>query len=106
LPRPIGGAFPAIFHDHGRDSIRPTFAARITSQRGTAPRPSAPRQHSSRIIEELLVLARGFDRGMIAGMVDNGLAMAEREILAASDGALVELIRIRISDAGRQALEG
>jgi hypothetical protein len=43
---------------------------------------------------------------MIAGMVDNGLAMAEREILAASDGALVELIRIRISDAGRQALEG
>lgn len=58
------------------------------------------------VIEDLLVLTHQFDRCMIAGLVDTGLARAEREMLAASDGAHVELIRIRISDAGRQAVEG
>jgi hypothetical protein len=57
------------------------------------------------IIEDVLVLGHGLDRALIVGLVDAGLAAAEREILAASDGALVELVRIRITDAGRRALE-
>jgi hypothetical protein len=57
------------------------------------------------IIEELLVLAHGFDRAAIAGLVDAGLAAARREILAASDHSTIQVARIRISDAGRQALE-
>jgi acetolactate synthase small subunit len=58
------------------------------------------------VIEELLVLAHGFNREMIAGLVVEGLATARREVLVASDGTMVELVRIRISDAGRRALEG
>jgi hypothetical protein len=57
------------------------------------------------VMEDLLVLTHQFDRAMIAGLVDDGLATAEREILATSDGTLVELIRIKISDAGRRVLE-
>jgi hypothetical protein len=58
------------------------------------------------IIEELLVLAHGFNRDMIAGLVEAGLATAQREILAASDRTTIDVVRIRISDAGRRALEG
>ncbi len=58
------------------------------------------------VIEELLVLAHGFNREMIAGLVVEGLATARQDILVASDGSMVDLVRIRISDAGRRALEG
>ena len=58
------------------------------------------------VIEDLLVHAYEFDGAIIAGLVDEGLATAHREILGASDGTTIEVIRIRISDAGRQALEG
>jgi hypothetical protein len=43
---------------------------------------------------------------MIAGLVDEGLATARREIIAASDRTTIEVARIMISDAGRSALEG
>jgi hypothetical protein len=43
---------------------------------------------------------------MISGLVDEGLATTRREILGASDGTTIEVSRIRISDAGRLALEG
>jgi hypothetical protein len=56
------------------------------------------------VTEELLVLAHGFDRDMIAGLVHNGLATAKREIV--SGRTMIEVIRIRITDAGRMALEG
>jgi hypothetical protein len=55
------------------------------------------------ITEELLALAHGFDRAMIAQLVDTGLATAQREIV--SGRATIEVVRIRISDAGRQAIE-
>jgi hypothetical protein len=56
--------------------------------------------------EDLLVVAHDFDRAIIAGLVEARLATAEREILTDSDGAPVEVVRIRISDAGRRPLEG
>jgi hypothetical protein len=58
------------------------------------------------IIEDLLVHTYEFDSDMIAGLVDKGLAIARIEILAASDRSTIEVRRISISDAGRQALEG
>ncbi len=58
------------------------------------------------IIEELLILAHGFNRAMIAGLVEAGLATAQREILTASDRTTEEVIRISITDAGRLAIEG
>jgi hypothetical protein len=55
------------------------------------------------ITEDLLALAHGFDRAMIAGLVDTGLAMAQHEIV--SGRTTIEVVRIRISEAGRQAIE-
>jgi hypothetical protein len=56
------------------------------------------------LIEELLVLAHGFDSDMIAGLVRAGLATARRETIRRS-GKPTEVVRIRITDAGWQALE-
>jgi hypothetical protein len=53
--------------------------------------------------EELLVLAHGFDSDMIAGLVHSGLAMARRENMKAGSRA-IEVVRIRITGAGRKAL--
>ena len=58
------------------------------------------------VIEDLLVHAYEFDRDMIAGLVDEGLATARRETLTAHDRTTIEAVRISISDAGRLALEG
>ena len=53
--------------------------------------------------EELLVLAHGFDGDMIAGLIRSGLAMPRRENMKVGDRA-VEVVRIRITGAGRDAL--
>ena len=58
------------------------------------------------VIEDLLVHAYEFDRDMIAGLVDEGLATAQREIVTAPGRTTTEVVRIRISDAGRKVLEG
>jgi len=53
--------------------------------------------------EELLVLLLGFDSDMIAGLINSGLAMARRENMKAGSRA-IEVVRIRITGAGREAL--
>ena len=58
------------------------------------------------IIEDLLELLHGFDRALITGLVDEGLATARREIVTATGGTTIEVVRIRISDAGRRVIEG
>jgi hypothetical protein len=53
--------------------------------------------------EALLVRAHGFNSDMITGLVSAGLAIAERETTKA--GAMpAEVVRIRITAAGQQAL--
>jgi hypothetical protein len=54
--------------------------------------------------EDLLALAHGFNSDMIAGLIRTGLATAQRETVEAS-GKSVEVVRIRITEAGRQTLE-
>jgi hypothetical protein len=56
------------------------------------------------VTEDLLVLAHGFDSDMTAGLVRAKLATAQRETVRAGDES-AEVIRIRITEAGRQALE-
>jgi hypothetical protein len=56
------------------------------------------------VTEDLLVLAHGFNSDMIAGLVRTKLATAQRETVKAG-GESVEVVRIRITEAGRQALE-
>ena len=58
------------------------------------------------ITEDLLAFAHGFDRVMIAGLVHEGLATAQREIVTVSQGGTIEVVRVRITDAGRMVLEG
>jgi hypothetical protein len=52
--------------------------------------------------EELL--GYGFSRRMLAGLVQSGLAAAEREVVKAGSKA-IEVSRIRIAKAGRRAVE-
>jgi hypothetical protein len=56
------------------------------------------------VTERLLVLAHGFDSDMIAGLVHEGLVAAKRESMKA-DGKTIEVVRFRITDAGRKAIE-
>ena len=53
--------------------------------------------------DELLVFVHEFDSNMIAGLVESGLAVARLENMKAGSRA-IEVIRIRISGAGRDAL--
>jgi hypothetical protein len=55
--------------------------------------------------EDFLVLAHGFERGMIAGLVREGLVTAHGEPTRAG-GKTVGVIRIQITAAGRKAIEG
>jgi hypothetical protein len=52
----------------------------------------------------LLVLDHGFERRVLAWLVKAGLAVAEREV-AMAGGKPVEIFRIRITAAGRSAIE-
>jgi hypothetical protein len=54
--------------------------------------------------EALLVRGHGFDSDMIAGLVRAGLATAERETMKAG-AKPVEVVRLRITAAGRTAIE-
>jgi len=55
--------------------------------------------------EALLVRAHGFESDMITGLVRAGLAAAEREALNAG-GKTIEVVRLRITETGRRAIEG
>jgi len=51
-----------------------------------------------------LLLAHGFKRRLIAGLVEAGLVTAKTEVMTAGERA-VHVMRIKITDAGRVALE-
>jgi hypothetical protein len=53
------------------------------------------------LTEELLVLAHGFDRALIARLLHGGLATVHREVVSS-----IAMVRIKITDVGRTALEG
>jgi hypothetical protein len=50
------------------------------------------------------LLAHGFDRDMIAGLVHEGFATTVREVVTCPGRAVIKVVRIRIT--GRKALEG
>ena len=54
--------------------------------------------------EALLVLVHGFDSGMVGGVVQAGLATAERETMKVG-AKPVEVVRLNITAAGRKAIE-
>jgi hypothetical protein len=54
---------------------------------------------------ELLVLGHGPSRRMLAGLVRRGLAAAKHEVMKAG-GKAIEVVRVRITAAGRRAVGG
>jgi hypothetical protein len=56
------------------------------------------------ITEELLVLAHGFDRALISGLLHEGLAMVRRETIE-TGGRTIEVVRLIITDVGRRAIQ-
>lgn len=57
------------------------------------------------VAAELLVLAHECSRDVLAGLVLAGLATVVAETLN-GDGPAIKIERVRITDAGRRALEG
>src|SRR5258708_22698273 len=55
--------------------------------------------------EDLLRVGHGFSRGMTAGLIRAGLALRYRMPLRVG-GRTIEVIYVRITDAGRRAIEG
>jgi hypothetical protein len=55
--------------------------------------------------KKVLEVAHGVDTDMIAGLVRAGLAAEERDVMKAG-GKTIEVVRIRITEAGRKAIEG
>ena len=55
--------------------------------------------------EELLVHSHGFRRPTIVGLVSAGLAATEREVVKAG-AKTIEVVRVRITEAGRKMIEG
>jgi hypothetical protein len=53
--------------------------------------------------EELLIRGHGFSRGVLASLVRRRLAAQEREV-AMAGGRAVEVVRLRITAAGRSAI--
>jgi hypothetical protein len=56
-------------------------------------------------LAEALLLTYGFTRDLLAGLIDAGLATAQRQRVKVG-GRTTEVVRIRITEAGRRALEG
>jgi hypothetical protein len=57
------------------------------------------------VTEDQLAFVHGLDRVMTAGLVREGLATTEREVVTGPGRGVIEVVRIRITDAGRQVLE-
>jgi hypothetical protein len=55
--------------------------------------------------EDLLIRSYGFSRGVLASLVRRRLAARESEVMEAS-GKTIEVVRLRITAAGRKAIEG
>jgi len=56
-------------------------------------------------LAEALLLTYGFTRDLLAGLVYTGLTTAQRQAVKAG-GKTIRVIRIRITEAGRRALDG
>jgi len=54
-------------------------------------------------LTETLLRTYGFTLRMLAGLIRAGLATAQRQTVKAS-GQTIKVVRIRITDAGRQAM--
>jgi hypothetical protein len=78
-------------------------APRITPERRRMLKLLARSRHG--VGEEPLLHGYGFGRPTIVGLVSAGLVTVEREVRKAR-GETIEVVRIRITEAGRKMIEG
>jgi hypothetical protein len=74
---------------------------RISSEQERALKLLASSPHG--INEELFIRSYGFSRGVLASLVRRRLAAADREV-AMAGGKAIEVVRLRITAAGRSAI--
>lgn len=55
-------------------------------------------------LTETLLRTYGFTRGMLANLIRIGFATAQHQTARAGGGKTVEVVRIKLTDAGRKAL--
>jgi hypothetical protein len=110
----IGGGPPAL----RRAGVAATYLATDTGGMATPPQKGRLSPQPRRAIEllellsssphgateTLLVRAHGFNSDMISGLVHDGLATAQRETMKAG-AKPIEVVRVRITDNGRKAIE-
>jgi hypothetical protein len=84
------------------EPIRPMARPSLTPERRRMLELLASNRHG--VSAELLVHGHGLSRRMLAGIVRAGLAAAKHEVIMAG-GKAVEVVRIRITNHGRRALE-
>jgi len=77
---------------------------RLSPERRRALRLLASRPRGA--AEEVLVLAHEFTRDMLAGLVLAGLATMVTDTMRSGGGPTIKVERYRITDDGREALEG
>jgi hypothetical protein len=51
------------------------------------------------------MLTYGFTRRLLTGLVHTGLATAQPETMKGADAETIDVVRIRITEAGRRAIE-
>ena len=54
--------------------------------------------------EGLMLMAHGFENAMLTGLIRDGLMSTKSERVHAGREPAVEMVRLRITDAGRRAL--
>jgi hypothetical protein len=102
LPRLAGVAFPII--------ATMSYAVTVSSLQ---PRLRSEQRRALAVLASsrpgvnaaLLVYGHGFKRGVLGGLVRRGLAAVEHEAVMGGD-KVVEVVRIRITAAGRKAIGG
>jgi hypothetical protein len=88
----VGSAYRAVPGDDGN---------RISSEQERALKLLASSRHD--VNEELLIRGHGVSRGVLASLVRRRLAVTQREAVMAG-GKAIEVVRLRITAAGRRAI--
>ena len=81
---------------------RPMTVIRTSSEQQRALKPLASSRHG--VNEELLIRGHGFSRWVLSSLIRRRLAVTQREVVMAG-GRAIEVVRLRITAAGRRAIE-
>ncbi len=80
--------------------------SKTSSQRRTAPRGLLARRRGRSGVTAAIMLANGFKAKMLAHLDQEGLATATIAERVKDDGKMIEVVRFRITAAGRETIEG